>query len=150
MRLNFSTRSLHLLTNFSSPYASMSFLVAKPSSFSTSTSTYINVEKHIDDFAVEPSYLQPLGIIVNEILTNIMKYAFEGRAEGRIVVIASRDGDRARIEIGDDGVGMPDSIVLGKSTGFGLMLIENLTKQINGTVRIVRKAGTRFILEFPV
>ena len=79
-----------------------------------------------------------------------MKYAFEGAPAGRISVKASRELDRAHLEISDDGVGMPDSVELGRSTGFGLMLIDNLTRQIDGTIRIVRGKGTTFVLDFPL
>jgi two-component sensor histidine kinase len=56
--------------------------------------------------------------------------------------------DRVHIEIGDDGAGLPENIDFKNSTGFGLVLIENLTKQLGGTIKIVRGSGTMIVLEF--
>ncbi|HUX12951.1 MAG TPA: PAS domain S-box protein, partial [Spirochaetia bacterium] len=108
----------------------------------------VKLEKHIDDFVLPVKELTSVGIIVNELLTNIMKHAFAGKAEGRIIVNASKKGGRITIGVGDDGVGIPESFNLEHSPGFGLMVIRALTKQLNGTVQIDRTNGTRFLLEF--
>jgi two-component sensor histidine kinase len=54
-----------------------------------------------------------------------------------------------RFSIHDDGKGLPEAISLENSTGFGLQLVHALTQQLEGTARIERERGTRFILEFP-
>jgi PAS domain S-box-containing protein len=110
--------------------------------------TPIKVEKRIDDFPLDARRLQPLGILVNELLTNVMKHAFAGREEGRIVVTATRVDGRAVVIIQDDGNGIPESVDFKQSTGFGLMLIGALATQLNGTIRIERGKGTRTILDF--
>ncbi len=110
--------------------------------------TAVKLEKQIDDFVLPVKELTSVGIIVNELLTNIMKHAFVGRAEGKITVFASKTDQRITIGVGDDGVGIPDSFNLEHSTGFGLMVIRALTKQLNGTVQIDRTNGTYFLLEF--
>jgi PAS domain S-box len=112
------------------------------------SSGFVRVEKNIGDFILDAKRLQSLGIIVNEMLTNIMKHAFTGRVDGLITVAAACEDGHVRITIEDNGIGIPESSDLKDSTGFGLMLIENLTKQMNGTIRIERKTGTRFCLEF--
>ena len=108
----------------------------------------VRVEKGIEDFQLDVKRLQPLGIIVNELLTNIMKHAFGGREAGSIEVsVSSREG-RVSLVVRDDGVGMPESIDFENSTGFGLMLVNNLAAQIGGRIRLERGAGTAVILEF--
>ncbi len=109
----------------------------------------VTVEKDLQDFMLDAKRLQPLGIIINELLTNIMKYAFEGRAKGRISLSAGESQGRLRFSIHDDGKGLPEAISLENSTGFGLQLVHALALQLEGTARIVRDHGTRFILEFP-
>jgi two-component sensor histidine kinase len=94
--------------------------------------------------------LSPLGIIVNELLTNAMKCAFIGRKDGLITVSAAIKDHRATIVIEDNGIGFPESIDLGTSCGFGLQLVGMMTKQIYGTIKIERRKGTRFVLEFEV
>ncbi len=110
----------------------------------------VKVEKRIDDFILDAGILFSLGILVNELLTNIMKYAFDGRGRGIITVSAVLKDKHAVIIIQDDGKGIPESVNLNKSTGFGLDLVVMLTEQIGGDIRIERDNGTKFILEFDI
>ncbi|MBP7737366.1 MAG: PAS domain S-box protein [Spirochaetes bacterium] len=110
----------------------------------------MTIEKRIDNFTMDVKKLLPLGIIVNEIVTNAMKYAFAGRNSGVITVSTSIQGKRATVIIGDNGIGIPEPVDIDHSTGFGLMLVGILAKQIAGTIRIERGGGTRFAIEFNV
>ena len=92
--------------------------------------------------------LVPLGIIINELITNMMKHAFSGREEGRITISASMNGERAVILIGDNGNGLPESINFKNSSGFGMQLVGMLTEQLGGSIKIEQDMGTKFILEF--
>ncbi len=116
------------------------------SNFPDSRTTEIRIE--VEDISLGPAKLQPLGIIINELLTNVMKYAFKGRPKGSIEVLAALRGRLVHLEIRDDGVGMPEDIDFSKSTGFGMTLIYYLTKQLNGDIRIERGKGTSIVLEF--
>lgn len=108
----------------------------------------VRVLKRIEAFPLDADRLQPLGVIVNELLTNIMKYAFVGKGGGEIIVEASSVGGLVALAIQDDGDGLPESIDFRHSSGFGLMLVEALTKQLKGSVRIDRRRGTGIVLEF--
>jgi len=110
--------------------------------------TIVQIETSIGDIELSPKSLQPLGIIVNELLTNTMKYAFRDKACGVIRVSATLLGEKVALEIQDNGIGMPENIDFKNSTGFGMMLIDNLAQQLKGEVRIERGSGTRVILEF--
>ena len=110
----------------------------------------IKVEFDVEDISVNTKVLQPLGIAANEVITNIGKYAFRGRDEGLIVARARRTGKHARLTIEDDGIGMPDSVDIGRSTGFGLTLVGALMNQIGGSVSIEKGGGTRVIMIFPI
>lgn len=111
-------------------------------------SASIKVLERIEDFPLDSKMLQPLGIIINELLTNIMKYAFVGRDLGVITVSASLQGKKVHLGIEDDGNGMPEHIDFANSPGFGLKLVDLLTKQLQGSIRIERARGTKIILEF--
>ncbi len=110
----------------------------------------VKIEKNIDDFILKTDTLFPLGILINELLTNIMKYAFTGRDSGLITIYASLKDNHAEIIVGDNGIGIPDTINFQKSSGFGLDLVRMLTEQIGGSIRIERGEGTRFVLGFEV
>jgi PAS domain S-box-containing protein len=110
----------------------------------------VKVEKDIASFTLDANVVFPMGIIVNELLTNIMKYAFIGRESGIITVSAKKNESMVTISLGDNGKGIPESINFDSSTGFGLNLVGMLTSQIGGSIRIERGAGTKFVLEFMV
>ncbi len=110
----------------------------------------VSVKKNIGDFILGAKILFPIGIIVNELITNIMKYAFSGRNSGEINISAELKDNHAVIIIHDNGKGIPESINFESSTGFGLNLVGMLSSQIGGKVRIERGEGTKFIIEFDV
>jgi PAS domain S-box-containing protein len=110
----------------------------------------VKIETDIADFALGRKILSPLGIIVNELITNAMKYAFIGRDSGLIKASVSLAGRRATLIFEDNGNGLPESVDIEKSKGFGLRLVSQLARQLKGSIRLERQGGTRFILEFDV
>jgi PAS domain S-box-containing protein len=108
------------------------------------------VEKHVDDFALSSKLLFPLGIIVNELLTNAMKYAFSGRNGGTIFVSLVKSDDRARLVVRDTGRGLPEGFDSAVTGGFGLALVGMLAGQLGGTFRIANDSGALCELEFSV
>ncbi len=108
----------------------------------------VKVETFMDDFALDTSRLQSIGIVVNELLTNCMKYAFKGRDSGSITILVSLRDQDVVLEIEDDGVGIPENVDFRNSTGFGLALVRMLAENIQGTVNLFRGKGTRIRLEF--
>ena len=110
----------------------------------------VAIETHVEDFILQAQLLSPLGIIVNELLSNAMKYAFTGLEKGTISIAASLKDHRATLVVQDDGIGLPAGLDLKTSTGFGLRLVDMLTEQMGGSMKIERNNGTSFILEFEV
>lgn len=110
----------------------------------------VALEKDLRGTRLDARRLQTVGIIVNELMTDMMKYAFTGRPGGRIVLRSREDGGTATVMIEDDGVGLPPSESCERSSGFGLQLVGALAKQLGGSIRIERDAGTRFTLSFPI
>jgi len=108
----------------------------------------VKIEYSIDDITLSATQLQPLGIIINELITNIMKYAFVGKADGIITVSTTLKENLVTLSIADNGNGMPESVDFENSTGFGLVLVNGLTQKLGGTIRIERGQGTKIVLEF--
>ena len=108
----------------------------------------IGLEMDIGDFALGTKDISTVGIIVNELVTNAMKYAFPKGRRGKIRATAVRKGRRVSLSIGDDGVGIPPAIDIDSSEGFGMFLVGNLVKQLRGSIRIDRSQGTTFVLDF--
>ncbi|HUW42512.1 MAG TPA: PAS domain S-box protein [Rectinemataceae bacterium] len=108
----------------------------------------VELDIEAEDFRLGARVLQPLGIILNELLTNAMKHAFVGRPGGSIRLAARREGDRVVIDLRDDGVGIPESVDLANSSGFGFTLIDALRQQLGGTLSVARDGGTGISLAF--
>ena len=113
-----------------------------------SNSTPVKVVTEIGDFQLDATKLQPIGIIINELITNILKYAFIGRIDGLITVSAELAGKHVTIKIKDNGIGMPESVTFENSTGFGMSLVFIIAEQLGGGIKIERSEGTSFVLEF--
>lgn len=117
-------------------------------SFAKTVSVTSNIS--IDNFILNMRLLSPLGIIVNELLTNCMKHAFVGRDNGHLTISASLTGTRVKVVIQDNGVGIPDTVNFEQSEGFGMQIAGMLSDQIGATIYIERIEGTRFIIEFDI
>jgi two-component system, sensor histidine kinase PdtaS len=86
----------------------------------------------------------PCGLIVNELVTNSLKHAFPA-GQGTISVGAARQGDDVDITVKDDGVGIPEDA----PAGLGLELLATLSRQLHGTLEVIRSGGTSARLRFP-
>ena len=110
----------------------------------------VTIEKQIDDIILDAKILSPVGIILNELLSNAMKHAFIGRDNGAIGVSFSIKESHATLTVQDNGIGISESIDIETPIGFGMQLVGILTKQLEGAMTIELENGTKFILEFKV
>jgi PAS domain S-box-containing protein len=108
----------------------------------------ITLEQDIDEFILNVKILQPLGIIINELLTNIMKYAFPDGAAGVIRLSLKLRDSKVSLVVQDNGIGIPEPVDFKNFTSFGMELVSMLTEQLKGNIRIERGNGTKIILEF--
>jgi len=108
----------------------------------------ILVEKNFQEFSLSSKILFPLGLIINELLTNAMKYAFTERQSGKVTIGAARLGDRYRFTVQDDGMGLPDGYELDSSKGFGHTLVNMLCRQIGARLSLESSGGTTCVIEF--
>ena len=108
------------------------------------------LEKEIEDIPLDSKIVFPAGIIINELITNSLKYAFPQGKEGRILVSFKKCGEKnVRLTIEDNGIGIAKEAAVGDAFGFGLNLVRTLATQIGGNLEIVREAGTRHEITFP-
>ncbi|NOS55196.1 MAG: PAS domain S-box protein [Cyclobacteriaceae bacterium] len=108
----------------------------------------IKVEIDIDDLLIPSKKLFSLGLIVNELITNVMKYAFVSRDSGIIKISLIKSGTTAILAIQDNGVGLPSGFTMEGSKGFGIMLVKMLSEQIHATFKLASENGTRAELTF--
>ena len=103
----------------------------------------------------------PLGIIVNELVSNSLKHAFPGRDEGEIRVKLRREeneehknegnkGTSFTLTVSDNGVGIPENLDLENPDTLGIQLITTLVDQLDGELELKRDNGTEFTIRFTV
>ncbi len=112
------------------------------------TAMPITADVVVEDFIVSSKTLTPIGIIVNELITNSIKHAFGTTGGGVITVRAFKKGSTGTLTVADDGAGIPEVFDPGAAKGFGLQLVSMLAKQLKGEFRITREGGTRAEVDF--
>jgi two-component sensor histidine kinase len=91
----------------------------------------------------------PCGLIINELVMNALKHAFPGGRKGEIIVSLQPSGDdRFILSVSDDGVGFPAGLDFHKTETLGMQLVTMLVDQLDGTISLERKRGTRFEVIF--
>jgi PAS domain S-box-containing protein len=114
-------------------------------SYSADSRIRLNLE--IDELKVDVETAVPLGLIVNELLTNAVKHAFPD-GEGTVTVSLSKRNGTVTLEVSDDGAGFPEDIDWESSPSLGLQLVRSLTEQIDGKVEMISDGGTTFRIIF--
>ncbi len=110
----------------------------------------IRIRNEIDSVQLPLDTAIPLGLIINELVTNAFKYAFPNGTQGSIR-IAMQHVPEKRIEliVQDNGIGLPENIDLDDLDSLGLQLVVNLTEQIDGNLEAGNKNGAIFRITFP-
>lgn len=110
----------------------------------------INFVLHIEPIMLEVTQAIPLGLIINEAVTNAIKYAFPENEKGNISISLKKNIESLfDLVIADNGVGMPRDFELNdQHDSLGLNLIRGLTDQINGELNIINKNGTSLRMTF--
>ncbi len=102
----------------------------------------------IDHITLDMEKTIPLGLIINELVTNTIKHAFSSEV-GNIYVTFKNINSVYTLIIEDDGVGLPSDFDLDNISTLGLMIVKNLILQLDGTISIIECEGTGFKIEFP-
>jgi PAS domain S-box-containing protein len=110
----------------------------------------IKLKTNVQNILLNLDTAIPCGLIINELVSNSMKYAFPGEQAGTIEVsLLVSSADSISLSVKDDGIGIPADLTIENSPSLGLQLVYLLAKQINGTLITERENGTRVELVFP-
>ncbi|MDA8387361.1 MAG: PAS domain S-box protein [Nitrospiraceae bacterium] len=92
----------------------------------------------------------PCGLIINELMSNSMKYAFTGRKSGQIgIALHAPEADRIEMVFSDDGKGLPDGLDVKEATSLGLKIVHNLVqRQLDGEIECEGGRETRYRIRF--
>jgi len=110
----------------------------------------VELELQIDDWELDTKRAVPLGLIVNELVANALKYAFPGDSAGRISVSLARRDGTVSLAVTDDGSGLPGSVASLEDGGMGFKIVSALTAQLGGEGRVEKPPrGARVLVSFP-
>ncbi len=126
--------------------------------------TYRTGDRHIDlvvnaqDILLPLNAAIPCGLIINELVSNALKYAFPHKkngketgvtSENRIdVIVKQNENGKYTLIVRDNGVGFPNNVDFRKTHSLGLQLVNNLTSQLEGNVELNNHVGTEFVITF--
>lgn len=109
----------------------------------------ISFTTDVDEIELDVSHATPVGLILNEAITNALKYAFPGTLAGKIdVSFKYCDERKVSLTIQDSGVGLPPDFDPDTVSSLGMSLMYGLATEVSGTLRITGEAGTRVLLTF--
>lgn len=107
----------------------------------------IKIKMDIDDIQIGIDTAIPCGLIINELVTNSVKYAFP-EGEGTLNIELKTHSDFIELVIADNGIGLPDDIDFRNTDSLGLQLVNNLVGQIEGEITLDQSQGTEFKITF--
>ncbi len=111
----------------------------------------IQMDKGSDEIEISTDRAISVALVVNELIINAAKYAYDGRQGGKIhIAVALVGADRLSITVRDEGAGLPAGFDLTKPKGLGMRIITSFAKQMNGTLAVrAANPGTEFVLTIP-
>lgn len=108
----------------------------------------VRLDIDVEDVKIDINTVVPLGLIVNELVTNSMKYAFPGDESGYVKVELYRKNEKIVLVVSDNGIGFPEDLDYKNTSSLGLQVVNSLTSQIEGEIKMDRSQGTAFTLIF--
>ena len=117
-----------------------------------SISNKVQLKVEAENIMISVKQASPVGLIVNELIANCLKYAFTDDGEGEIVLsLKSIKENGIELTVSDNGVGIPEDFDLKTADSLGLKLVKLLAeKQLGGSIDIESKNGTKFTIKFNI
>ena len=111
----------------------------------------VQIDTDVERMSVEFEFAQDFGLIVNELVTNACKHAFEDTTRGRIVVRAHRDESRLVLEVSDNGVGFSEDEEPGVSgNSLGMMILHSTIRKLQGEIDVRGENGFTARISVPL
>ncbi len=114
----------------------------------------ILLDVKVDDVSLDLDTAIPCGLIVNELVSNSFKYAFQNISENgndtqnTIQVLLTRQNGNYLLKVKDNGKGLPENFNFENLKSLGLQLVHNLTDQLSGKIEFHSEKGTEFLIKF--
>ncbi len=109
----------------------------------------VKINLHVNDVALPIDTAVPCGLIINELASNALKYAFPADTKGEINITFANTNDEYTLCVSDTGVGLPPDFDPEQGKSLGMKLVRMLTSQLNGEMECRNGVGTTFQITFP-
>ena len=111
----------------------------------------VKLNSNVENSPINLNQAYPLGLIINELISNALKYAFPDNREGEIKVSVKKQDKELDLTIIDNGVGMPEDVDWKNTNTLGLKLVSTLVEnQLDGSIDMESKNGTKFAIKFNI
>ncbi len=111
----------------------------------------VRLKLEVEDIFLSIDEAITLGLIINELVSNSLKYAFPEGKEGELCVsLKSLDNDSSELKVKDNGIGLPEGFNIKETGTLGIQLVDTLTEQLDGIINIENKNGAEFKIKFPL
>jgi len=108
----------------------------------------VKIDCIVDNLFLDVSQAVPVGIILNELVTNSLKHAFPENRTGAIVIMVKQTAHEVEMRVSDNGIGLPVDFNMTKTDSLGLTLIKGLTNQLKGTLQMDTRGGVTVTIKF--
>ncbi|HEY9597992.1 MAG TPA: histidine kinase dimerization/phosphoacceptor domain -containing protein [Cyanophyceae cyanobacterium] len=114
------------------------------------SSTQVVLKLEIDNIVIEIDTAIPCGLIINELVSNSLKYAFPDPKKGEVEVKVQDNNDGTMtLIVQDNGIGIPEEFNIATTQSLGLTLVQGLVEQLEGSLELDRSRGTSFRITIP-
>ncbi|MDD1763722.1 MAG: PAS domain S-box protein [Methanobacteriaceae archaeon] len=108
----------------------------------------VELEIDVDELFLNLDTSIPLGLIVNELVSNSLKHAFTNGRNGKVSIQLQSQGEKNILTVSDDGIGLPSDFDIANTDSLGLHIVQTLTLQLRGTLDIKKSPGAQFKITF--
>ena len=108
----------------------------------------INLDLNIEPVNLALDQAIPCGLILNELISNSLKYAYPDEKKGTIAIHVHEENKRIHMRVEDFGIGLPVDFKLENSESLGLSLVYTLVDQLDGELILKTSGGTKFLITF--
>lgn len=110
----------------------------------------VNIETELEDIILNINQAIPCSLLLNELIVNAYKHAFDTDVGGNIYVKTHKKEDTIHLYVKDNGIGLPPDFDLDEANSLGMTLINTLTQQLNGEINMKSENGAIFEVNFEV
>lgn len=113
-----------------------------------SQNTRVELLTDFDEIYLNLDQAIPCGLIINELVSNSLKYAFPDREDAKLTMRIKEEGTRIVMEVKDDGIGLPENFNVEESESLGIYLVHALVEQLDAEMTVTSKDGASFLITF--